>query len=313
MYKGEAVKLLPERSLTTLNSVHCIDALSLLRAQGDKSIDAIITDPPYGFGLNKEWDKPVEPLPVLTEFYRVLQPNSFLAFTMTMPYALNWLNIALEVGFKWKEHIAWIKRNTGAYGAGLSHGHESLWILTKGKANYVETKGLYVDVKVPGVMFDVISIEGIQRHISDLRREIKTGKKTSLESGSRRDEHIRRGGTSNERSPEFSNFTNVWSFLPENVNKRGLKFHGSTKPVKMWERLLCLLTNKGATVLDPYVGSGTTALVCQKHERHYIVGDTSPEYIQTTHRRLAHPGSVELRSMLAGKPTTLPLHAGISR
>ena len=39
-------------------------------------------------------------------------------------------------------------------------------------------------------------------------------------------------------------------------------------------------------VLDPFMGSGTTAMAAQRRRRHYVGYDTSPEYLQLAHKRL---------------------------
>ena len=271
-----------------LDCVHCVDALELMKAQPPASIDAIIIDPPYGLGLDT-WDNAVDIPSLLGEAYRVLKPDSFFAFFIQAPYDLDWRLALRDTPLKYVEHVAWLKRITGAYSAGLCHAHEIIYIYRKGKAKYVTTKGLYTDVKVPGLMFDAISIDGIQRHISDLHLEIKSGKRV-IDSGLRHKSHFRLGNRNAPTNPasEFSNFTNVWSFLPQNLSQiTGLKFHASQKPVKLLERLLTLLTVPGATVLDCFVGSGTTAVACKSLDRRFICGDLEAEFVEYSRSRTA--------------------------
>ncbi|MCD8214050.1 MAG: site-specific DNA-methyltransferase [Clostridiales bacterium] len=62
----------------------------------------------------------------------------------------------------------------------------------------------------------------------------------------------------------FSDIHNV-----KNVSKeRGI--HPCPVPVKLMERIILLTTKKGDTVLDPFMGGGTTAIACINTDRHYI-------------------------------------------
>jgi site-specific DNA-methyltransferase (adenine-specific) len=286
---------LPYRSVTTLNTVHCMDALALLRALPAGSVDAVITDPPYGFALDS-WDIKPDIDALVAEYWRVLKSPGFIAFTIqplasvAPPPLFEWAWYLHQSPFKFHEMVTWLKRNTGAYGNGLCKAYENILIYCKGRARYHNVKGPYTDVKVPGVMFDAISIEGIQRHISNLRQEINGSDPAIRVGGTRHVAHFRRGLKPSLRAPEYANFTNVWSFLPENKRKAdGDKPHASMKPLVMIERLVDLLTAPGDLVLDPFVGSGTTAIAARNLGRHFIAGDLSPEYVQIARDRLAAP------------------------
>jgi DNA modification methylase len=65
---GEMIAL-PEWSVTTLDTVHCMDALTLLRALPSGSVDCVVTDPPYGI-KKAEWDE-YFPTIWLSEVWRV--------------------------------------------------------------------------------------------------------------------------------------------------------------------------------------------------------------------------------------------------
>lgn len=64
-----------------------------------------------------------------------------------------------------------------------------------------------------------------------------------------------------------SNPTNMLEF---GFGKDETRIHEAQKPLKLIEFLIKLATRKGQTVLDPFMGSGTTALAAKKHNRHYI-------------------------------------------
>lgn len=63
--------------------------------------------------------------------------------------------------------------------------------------------------------------------------------------------------------------------------------HPAVYPVRLIVEILNLLTRKGDLVLDPFMGSGSTAVACKRTERHYLGFDLNPEYCSEAERRLA--------------------------
>jgi DNA modification methylase len=72
-----------------------------------------------------------------------------------------------------------------------------------------------------------------------------------------------------------------------NFNKGPEKKHPCPKPIALWEWLLEKFSKEGDIVLDPFIGSGTTAVVAQKRNRQFVGMDFNPEYIRITEQRLA--------------------------
>jgi DNA modification methylase len=84
---------------------------------------------------------------------------------------------------------------------------------------------------------------------------------------------------------EFLEFTkSVWAFPAESARKVG---HPAPFPVELPYRLIQLYTFEGDVVLDPFMGSGQTALAALKAGRHYIGYETNPEYVKLAERRIA--------------------------
>lgn len=75
---------------------------------------------------------------------------------------------------------------------------------------------------------------------------------------------------------------NVWSYVPTSVTG-----HVAPFPERLAEDHILSWSNPGDVVLDPFVGSGTTAKMAIKHHRHYIGIDVSPEYCALARRRIA--------------------------
>jgi DNA modification methylase len=114
---------------------------------------------------------------------------------------------------------------------------------------------------------------------------------------------------------EFMEATvDVWEIPPERASRVG---HPAPFPVALPERLIHMNTYVGDLVLDPFVGSGTTAVAAVRTGRNYIGYDTDPAYIEAARRRLADE-PVEQRdastiSLLAGDGrTTDPFSGGWS-
>jgi adenine-specific DNA-methyltransferase len=75
--------------------------------------------------------------------------------------------------------------------------------------------------------------------------------------------------------------------------------HPAQFPVELIERLILSMTEPGDWVLDPFLGSGTTAIAALMHQRKAIGAEIKPEYIQITKDRirLAEEGKLRIRPM----------------
>ncbi len=84
---------------------------------------------------------------------------------------------------------------------------------------------------------------------------------------------------------EFLEFTrSVWSFPAESARRVG---HPAPFPVELPYRLIQLYTYAGEVVLDPFMGSGTTALAALKAGRRFVGYEIDPAYVRLAERRLA--------------------------
>lgn len=102
-----------------------------------------------------------------------------------------------------------------------------------------------------------------------------------------------KGAFGREKTPEkentitreqFMEWTkSVWTINPESASKVG---HPAPFPVELPYRLIQLYTFKGEIVLDPFMGSGSTALAALKAERKYIGYEIDPEYVKIAQARM---------------------------
>lgn len=65
------------------------------------------------------------------------------------------------------------------------------------------------------------------------------------------------------------------------------KIHPTQKPVALIRELILLNTDAGATILDPFMGSGTTAIACIKEKRHFIGFELDGYYYEKASARIA--------------------------
>ena len=92
------------------------------------------------------------------------------------------------------------------------------------------------------------------------------------------------GRTDTISKEEFLEFTkSVWSFAAESARKIG---HPAPFPIELPHRLIQLYTFKNEVVLDPFMGSGQTALAALKAGRHYVGYETNAEYLELAKKRI---------------------------
>lgn len=97
------------------------DCLDKLKELADNSVDAIVTDPPYGLNfMNKKWDYDVPSTDIWKEALRVLKPGGhMLAFFGTRTYHRGVVRIE-DAGFEIRDQIQWI------YGSGFPKSHNGV-------------------------------------------------------------------------------------------------------------------------------------------------------------------------------------------
>lgn len=78
--------------------------------------------------------------------------------------------------------------------------------------------------------------------------------------------------------------TDVWEIAPESATRVG---HPAPYPVELPATLIDLYTYVGDLVLDPFMGSGTTAVAAVERRRHYVGFDTDAAYIAAAEERIA--------------------------
>jgi site-specific DNA-methyltransferase (adenine-specific) len=83
---------------------------------------------------------------------------------------------------------------------------------------------------------------------------------------------------------EFMEATlDVWSLRPESAKRVN---HPAPFPVELPERFIRLYTYAGDVVLDPFIGSGTTAVAAIRNDRRFVGYEAEPEYVRIARQRV---------------------------
>jgi site-specific DNA-methyltransferase (adenine-specific) len=90
----------------------------------------------------------------------------------------------------------------------------------------------------------------------------------------------------------------VWELPSESASRVG---HPAPFPVELPQRLIELYTYEGDLVVDPFMGSGSTAVAAVRAGRHYVGFDTDPAYVQAAKARI----DAERETLTAGAGPTI--------
>lgn len=280
-----------------LNKIHHGNCFDLLPLIPDGSVDAVITDPPYGILKGHRIETNVDIPRFFAECKRVMKPNAFIAFFGMMPTLPYWMMGAVDCGLKFKDHVVWVKRNISFGGDfKINRTHEDIIIMYNIKGDYFKTQGYYEDIAIPKTIDGIYNIMQIKSHFEYQRKKLSGEEyRTRWDHTTVENVHKRSGGLNNlikDVGRAESDFTNVWSFLPENKTSLGDGInHPTVKPIELLKRLVELLTPEptddyAPLILDPFVGSGTTALACQDLNRNFIAMELYADYVEIARKRL---------------------------
>lgn len=239
-----------------MNKVHCMDALELMALLPEQSVDAIITDLPYGTTACS-WDEIIPFAPMWAGVRRILKPRGVFVTTASQPFTSKLVMSNLEMfRYEW----IWVKsKATGFLDANRKpmKNHENVLVFSEGRALYFPQMIYGADPYVTG----------------------KNGRSENYG----KFEGVRTINLEGTRYPK-----SVMEFTTTN----GL--HPTQKPVALYEYLIRTYTQPGELVLDFCAGSGTTGVAAQKLNRRWIMNDSSPEYAAVADKRVSMPYAVNM-------------------
>jgi modification methylase len=214
----------------------------------------MVTSPPYNVGKDYDVDLTLEEYldflkRVLAETQRVLVPGGRVAF--------NVANLGRKPYIPLNAYVSAM-----AAGLGFLMRGEIIWVKGKGTTGSCAW-GSWMSAANPTLrdMHEYVLIFSKQR----FDRPIK-------------------GQSTISRDEFMSATTSVWNIPPESA--RRVK-HPAPFPVALVERLIHLYTFEGDTVLDPFMGSGTTDVAAKGCGRHFVGYEIDPAYVSTCMDRVS--------------------------
>jgi site-specific DNA-methyltransferase (cytosine-N4-specific) len=257
------------RGQDVVSRVEVSDAVEFLKSLPTSSVQLLCTDPPYNM-KKAEWDTFDSQSHFLaftkawiSESIRVVSPGgAFFVFNSPENAAHIFLQCE-SLGLQFRNWITWDKRDGFAS--------------TKSKFVPAQETILYF-VKPGGE--PVFNADSVRIPYESEDRIAAAAKRGILKNGKRW-----------FPNPNGKLCTDVWHVSSERhkskVNGRIQKpIHPTQKPLEIIDRIIRATTNIGDFVLDPFVGSGTTAVSALSNARGYLCCDNDPNYVAMTQKRL---------------------------
>jgi len=256
------------------------DCLDILRWLPPNCIDLIVTSPPYADQRKHTYggvhpDKYVEWfLPLAVELKRVLKKEGSFILNIKErvvdgerhTYVIELILALRRQGWLWTEEYMWHKRNSypGKWPNRFRDGWERCLHFTKEKHF-----AMYQDaVRVPMGEWSQSRLRNLSE--TDRRRD---------------NSHVQSGF-----GKKIENWVGRELAYPDNVlylaTECSNQGHSATFPVELPEWFIKLFTQPGDVVLDPFLGSGTTAVAAKQLDRRCIGIEINPEYVQLARERL---------------------------
>lgn len=235
------------------NNIQCIlgDCLESMKDIPDYSIDLILTDPPYGT-TKAEWDIAPDFSQVWEHWKRIIKPDGAIVVFSQLPFAVDIIN----ANRKWFRY-EWIWEKPKAVGFLNSHrmpmrAHENVLVFYKSLPIYNEQR----------------------RHGFENYSKKHTNQSQGIY-----------GETKDGISSSFDGTRHAIDILKFN-NTNCSKFHSTAKPVPLLEYFIKTYTNKDETVLDCFMGSGSTGVACKLLNRKFIGIESNEEFYNKALDRL---------------------------
>ena len=224
------------------------DCLEEMKKMPDKSIDLVLTDPPYGTTACK-WDNIIPLEPMWEQLKRIIKPNGAIVLFGSEPFssALRMSNIK-------------------------NYKYDWVWEKERG-SNFASVK------YQPFKKHEIVSVFSVKTH--RYYPQMLEGKPYTCKQGRKGEVY----GGDNGKEVITVNTGNRYPFsIIKFKRDRGL--HPTQKPVALMEYLIKTYTNEGETVLDFTMGSGTTGVACINTNRDFIGIEINEEYYKIAENRI---------------------------
>jgi adenine-specific DNA-methyltransferase len=278
------------------------DVLDVLKTLPTKKYDLIISSPPYNIGKDYEresdltFEQYVEWIDkVIDELVKLLadtgsicwQVGSYISDGEIYPLDVYFYQSFKRRGLKLRNRIIW-RFNFGLHSAKRFSGrYETVLWFTKSDKYTFNLDPVRVPQLYPG-----------KRH--SRKRGEKFGKPSGNPLGKNPSDYW-------EFSAEdyFKN-NPVWEIPNVKANHPEKTIHPCQFPVELAERCVLALTKSGDTILDPFVGTGTSIIAALKHERNGVGIDKDTKFIKLALKRADAFLKGDLKLRPSGKPIAQP-------
>jgi site-specific DNA-methyltransferase (adenine-specific) len=292
------------------------DCMIELNKMADNSIDCVITDPPYFIDkLDDKWsptdikkdvkNSHIKHLPKGMKFdknqvknlydyylqlskllFKKMKPGAFF-LSFSAPRLYHAIAMSCEIaGFEIRDMINWTYTQSMPKGMSISHIINKMEISEGEKLKLIEE---YKDFKTPQIrscfepicvaMKPIGKLTFIQNELNFKTGLLDFSQKVGI-NGDRVPANIM---TTEEYSEAYDK--NFMVSKPSKSEKGVDNTHITVKPVALIEHLVKLFSKDGALVVDPFLGSGTTALACKNTNRKCIGIEISEEYYNVCIKR----------------------------
>ncbi|MHB0957671.1 MAG: DNA-methyltransferase [Pirellulaceae bacterium] len=277
------------------NSILCGDAREQMERLPTGAIDTIVTSPPYfqqrDYSGQDQLGQEATPaayverlVSIFAACQRVLTESGSLWIVLGDKYqdgqqlGMPWRVVLglVDAGWILRSDIIWHKPNAmpSAVKTRPTTDHEYVFFLTKSKHYYYDADA----IREPHVTFTKQSrMRGGRRHFF-----LRDGTPEAGKNGGASNLH--KGRWDQAFHPKGRNKRTVWSIPLSKFRKA----HFAVYPEKLVETCLRAGCPPGGVVLDPFLGSGTTAVVARRLGRDYVGIDCVAEYCQMAAERLLH-------------------------
>jgi len=233
-----------------LNKVICGDCLEVMKQLPDKCIDLVLTDPPYGT-TQCSWDEIIPFKDLWTEVERITRDDGAIIMTASQPFTAELVH------------------------SNIKHFRHS-WIWDKGLSG-----NIFLADSQPMKIHEDVCVFG---KISPRYYPLKTqGNMRKMRNNGMNDSAF---GDFKSYQGEITDMKNPKSicYFP-NTDRKNIE-HPTQKPVSLFAYLITQYSKENDIILDPFLGSGTTAVACQNLHRNFIGIEISPEYCKIAEKRL---------------------------
>lgn len=263
-----------------MNQIIKGDALEIMREIPDNAVDVTFADPPFNLKKSYElYEDEKETREYLdwckqwiSEMVRITKPTGSI-FVHNIPKWLTYYSCYLNDIAQFKHWIAWDAMGAPLGKTILPNHYGILW--------YVKSRNFkFYDIRAP------------HRYCRECNALLKDY-----------------GGKKHLIHPFGTLVSDVWTDIYRIRHAKRRDEHPCQLPIHLLERLILMVTDEGDIVLDPFIGTGTTAIAAKRLGRQYVGIDIDEKYIEISLQKLeeASPMKVNNRyvSIFLGKIVTV--------